>query len=103
MKKATLTTVLGFALSGLVNASVINVSLNVSTADGVTLKDSAGAVLADNSLIRIGYFYNPTNGAGLTNGAIQSLYQGSANFTANNSALLANFLEIGTGRVGFMR
>ena len=88
-------------LTTLSQAAIINISLNVTTADGFILRDSSNSALANGSLVRIGYFYNPLNGGGLASSAISALYQSSATFAANNSSLLGSFLEIGTGATGY--
>ena len=83
-------------------AAIVNVSLSVVTEDGFNLRGSSGAALANGSLVRIGYFYNPSSGLALDNTAITALYNPSAEFSANRASLSAKFLEIGTATVGFV-
>jgi len=83
-------------------AAIVNVSLSVVTEDGFNLRGSSGAALANGSLVRIGYFYNPSTGLALDNTAITALYNPSAEFSANRDSLSAKFLEIGTATVGFV-
>jgi hypothetical protein len=82
-------------------ATIVTISLTVGTEDGFTLRNSSNSALANNSLVRIGYFYDSSNGNGLSSASISALYQPSATFAANNSALLAKFLEVGTGATGY--
>jgi hypothetical protein len=100
-KIALMAAILWGGFTTLSQAAIINISLFVGTEDGFTLRNASNSALANNSLVRIGYFYDPSNGNGLSSTSISALYQPSATFAANNSALLAKFLEIGTGATGY--
>jgi hypothetical protein len=82
------------------NAATVNLSLVVSTEDNFTLRNSLGNFLPETAIVKIGYFYDAATGNGLSDSAITSLYSTSASFSANNSALLGKFLEIGSAQIG---
>jgi len=104
MKQAKLTLLAFSALFAgmisLASAATVNLSLTVSPADGFFLRNSAGNFLPETAIVKIGLFYDPATGSELTGSAISALYSSSASFTANNSALLGKFLEIGSAQMG---
>ena len=87
-------------LVSLSNAATVNLSLVVSTEDGFALRNSLGSFLPETGIVKIGYFYDSTNGTELSGSAITALYSAGASFSANNSALLGKFLEIGSAQIG---
>jgi hypothetical protein len=87
--------------SSVVNSATVNVNLGVSTADGFTLRDSAGADLTSGSLVKLGVFVNTTSGAQLTNASVQGLYNALSTFNQNTTSILANFIQIGEGKINF--
>jgi hypothetical protein len=87
-------------LVSLSNAATVNLSLVVSTEDGFALRNSLGSFLPETGIVKIGYFYDSTTGNGLSGSAITALYSAGASFSANNSALLGKFLEIGSAQIG---
>jgi hypothetical protein len=82
------------------NAATVNLSLTVAPEDGFTLRDSIGNFLPETGIVKIGYFYDAATGNGLNDLAISALYSNAASFSANNSALLGKFLEIGSAQIG---
>jgi len=87
-------------LVSLSNAATVNLSLVVSTEDGFALRNSQGSFLPETGIVKIGYFYDAATGNGLDGSAISALYSAAASFSANNSALLGKFLEIGSAQIG---
>ena len=88
-------------LVSLSNAATVNLSLVVSTEDNFALRNSLGSFLPETGIVKIGYFYDSINGNELSGSAITALYSAGASFSANNSALLGKFLEIGSAQIGW--
>jgi len=82
-------------------AAVVNVNLNVTTADGFAIQDQSSAGLIAGNLIKIGVFVNTTSGAALSGSEITSLFTSQSDFAAGRDSLLASFVEIGEARIGF--
>jgi hypothetical protein len=95
------TTGIFLVVSSVVNSATVNVNLGVSTAGGFALKDSAGADLASGSLVKLGVFVNTASGAQLTNASVQGLYNALSTFNQNTTSILANFIQIGEGKINF--
>ena len=87
-------------LVSLSNAATVNLSLVVSTEDGFALRNSLGSFLPETGIVKIGYFYDSATGNALGSSAITALYSAGDSFSANNSALLGKFLEIGSAQIG---
>jgi len=104
MKQVKLKTLAFSAAFGLLmsfsNAATVNLSLTVAPEDGFTLRNSLGNFLPETAIVKIGYFYDAATGNGLDGLAISALYSNAASFSANNSALLGKFLEIGSAQIG---
>ena len=89
------------AATSVVNSATLNVNLTVSTPDGFTLKNSAGADLSSGSLVKLGVFVNTTSGVQLNNASVQGLYNASSTYNQNTTSILANFIQIGEGKINF--
>jgi hypothetical protein len=87
--------------SSVVNSATVNVNLGVSTPEGFTLKNSAGADLSSGSLVKLGVFVNTTSGSELNNASVQGLYNASSTYNQNTTSILANFIQIGEGMINF--
>ena len=87
--------------SSVVNSATVNVNLGASTAEGFKLKDSAGADLTSGSLVKLGVFVNTTSGLQLNNASVQGLYNASSTYNQNTTSILANFIQIGEGKIDF--
>jgi|LauGreSBDMM110SN_4_FD.fasta_scaffold08021_4 hypothetical protein len=87
--------------SSVVNSATVNVNLGVSTAGGFTLRNSAGADLTSGSLVKLGVFVNTTSGAQLSNDSVRGLYSALSTFNQNTTSILANFIQIGEGKINF--
>ena len=90
-----------FVGSSVVNSATVNVNLSASTPDGFILRDSAGANLISGSLVKLGVFVNTTTGAQLSNTSVSGLYNGISTYNQNTTNILANFIQIGEGRINF--
>jgi hypothetical protein len=87
--------------SPVVNSATVNVNLGASTAEGFKLKDSAGADLTSGSLVKLGVFVNTTSGLQLNNASVQGLYSAIGTYNQNTTSILANFIQIGEGKINF--
>jgi hypothetical protein len=87
--------------SSVVNSATVNVNLGASTAEGFKLKDSAGADLTSGSLVKLGVFVNTTSGLQLNNASVQGLYSAIGTYSQNTTSILANFIQIGEGKINF--
>ena len=87
--------------SSVAYSATVNVNLNVSTPDGFTLRDSAGNNLSDGSLVKLGVFVNTSNGAGLNDSSVTGLYNPGSSYSQNTANILANFIQIGEGKINF--
>ena len=90
-----------FVGSSVVNSATVNVNLGASTAEGFKLKDSAGADLTSGSLVKLGVFVNTTSGLQLNNASVQGLYSAIGTYNQNTTSILANFIQIGEGKINF--
>jgi hypothetical protein len=102
-KNSLLTVVTGIfiAATSVVNSATVNVNLSVSTPDGFTLQNSDGANLSSGSLVKLGVFVNTTSGLQLNNASVQGLYNASSTYNQNTTSILANFIQIGEGKINF--
>lgn len=90
-----------FVGSSVAYSATVNVNLNVSTPDGFTLRDSAGNNLIGGSLVKLGVFVNTSNGAELNNSSVTGLYNPGSTYSQNTDNILANFIQIGEGKINF--
>jgi hypothetical protein len=87
--------------SSVVNSATVSVSFLASTPGGFTLRDSAGADLTSGSLVKLGVFVNTTSGTQLSNDSVRGLYNANSTFNQNATSILANFIQIGEGKIDF--
>ena len=87
--------------SSVAYSATVNVNLNVSTPDGFTLRDSAGNNLIGGSLVKLGVFVNTINGAALNDSSVIGLYNPGSTYSQNTANILANFIQIGEGKINF--
>jgi hypothetical protein len=86
-------------MSPILQGAVVNVQLNVSTADGFSIRESGGSALRG-ALVKIGVFVNTTNGSALSAGEVAALFTGQSTFSGGVTSLLGSFVEIGEAKFG---
>lgn len=88
-------------LSPILQGATVNVNLNVSTADGYVINNSANSALGSGSLVKIGVFVNTATGAFLSGTNVAALFTGQSTFSEGVTSLLGSFVEIGEAKIGF--
>ena len=87
--------------SSVAYSATVNVNLNASTAAEFFLRDSAGNNLIGGSLVKLGVFVNTNTGAELNDSSVIGLYNPGSTYSQNTANILANFIQIGEGKINF--
>ena len=87
--------------SSVAYSATVNVNLNASTAAEFFLRDSAGNNLIGGSLVKLGVFVNTNTGAALSDSSVTGLYNPGSTYSQNTANILANFIQIGEGKINF--